>query len=602
MSAVRRQRLGSQAAFARPAFDLQQKRRLPVAAGAVEQQIPGRRPSFGQVQEAALRAGQFGLAAGDQRRQDAPSGLERVPPDAGHRRTITTASSGALPIRVRRRRRCGAARRPGRRGPRARSDTASRVSRARRRAPATSTSTSAKAPPGRAATSSTAPSRMLRTLIASGRRVASATSRARTRSRTASPGAAGDPRRAGHEQPLAAEIQFRHPGGLPMGCHPRGEQRSGLEAPRPAAPVSPVASVEALEHALDRSRIGDPAPVQQHHPVGDPGHFAEVVAHMEGGHPELRGEGAQPGEEAGAGAFVERRERFVEQQHRGAGEQGAAERDALPLPAGKPGGSAVEIGPESEPLHHFGERRTREAGVLRTGRAAPAAVLGVAEVPRHREVGEQGGLLEGEADPPPMRRQEEPPRVVLPDRAAGRHPAARRASPDTARSRVVLPLPEGPKTAGRLAGRSGEGGLDPEVPGVAAQFRLERAGEARGVPGHRPLRVFCCRLSVSATTMKEKASNRRRAGGRSPFHQLHMVVDGDREHAGRAGDVAADHQDDPELAHRVGESEHRPGDEAGRASGTATVRKASRATRRAWRRLPAGARRPPRRRCGSAAR
>ena len=277
--------------------------------------------------------------------------------------------------------------------------------------------------------------------------------------------------------------------------------------PAPAAPVSPVASVEALEHALDRSRIGHPAPVQQHHAVGDPGHFAEVVAHMEGGHPELRGEGAQPGEEAGAGAFVERRERFVEQQHRGAGEQGAAERDALPLPAGKPGGIAVEIGPESEPLHHFGERRTREAGVLQTGRAAPAAVLGVAEVPRHREVGEQGGLLEGEADPPPMRRQEEPPRVVLPDRAAGRHPAAQPGEPGHCPQQGGLAAAGGAEDGGRLAGRSGEGGLDPEVPGVAAQLGFERAGEARGVPGHRPLRVFWCRLSVRATTMKEKASN-----------------------------------------------------------------------------------------------
>ena len=48
-----------------------------------------------------------------------------------------------------------------------------------------------------------------------------------------------------------------------------------------------------------------------------------------------------------------------------------------------------------------------------------------------------------------------------------------------------------------------------------------------------------------------------------PAQRLDVVVDRDREHLGLARDVAADHQHHAELAHRVGEAEDRPGQEAG---------------------------------------
>ena len=45
------------------------------------------------------------------------------------------------------------------------------------------------------------------------------------------------------------------------------------------------------------------------------------------------------------------------------------------------------------------------------------------------------------------------------------------------------------------------------------------------------------------------------------LQSLHILVDGDREHPGLAGNAAADHQNDPELPDGVGETQDRGGDE-----------------------------------------
>ena len=45
--------------------------------------------------------------------------------------------------------------------------------------------------------------------------------------------------------------------------------------------------------------------------------------------------------------------------------------------------------------------------------------------------------------------------------------------------------------------------------------------------------------------------------------RLYLLVDCDRDNLGHAGNIAADHQDDAELAHRVGEPQHRGGQDPG---------------------------------------
>ena len=48
----------------------------------------------------------------------------------------------------------------------------------------------------------------------------------------------------------------------------------------------------------------------------------------------------------------------------------------------------------------------------------------------------------------------------------------------------------------------------------------------------------------------------------APAQGFNKVVDGNRQHLGLAGNAAADHENHPELAHRIGKTQHRAGKKA----------------------------------------
>ena len=140
---------------------------------------------------------------------------------------------------------------------------------------------------------------------------------------------------------------------------------------------------------------------------------------------------------------VERRERLVEQEHVRVACERAGEPDALALASRELARPRVAEVADPEPLEH----RVRERAVER----AEADVL------RDVEVWEERVLLEEVADAPPLGRQVEAGGRVEPGVAVdGDRALARRSRPATTRSTVVLPAPDGPTSARRLAARDGQ--------------------------------------------------------------------------------------------------------------------------------------------------
>ncbi len=100
-----------------------------------------------------------------------------------------------------------------------------------------------------------------------------------------------------------------------------------------------------------------------------------------------------------AEGFVQRAQRFVEQQHRRLGRQGAGERDTLLLPAGKLLHAAVRELVEADGLQH----RSRDAGAIGGRRAVHLQAEG--DVLGHAHVREQAVALEHHAQAALVRRQ-----------------------------------------------------------------------------------------------------------------------------------------------------------------------------------------------------
>ena len=137
--------------------------------------------------------------------------------------------------------------------------------------------------------------------------------------------------------------------------------------------------------------------------------------------------------------LVERGEGLVHEEESRVREHRAGEGDPLALPAGERGDAPPEEGIE---VHQADHRFRPEHPLTLRG-----AAVTVEDVPPHREVGEEASVLKDETCPPHARRDERA--VVLPDRAFERDPTPRfpLESPRGRRRRVVLPQPEGPKTA-----------------------------------------------------------------------------------------------------------------------------------------------------------
>ncbi len=195
------------------------------------------------------------------------------------------------------------------------------------------------------------------------------------------------------------------------------EDLAGEQAPR-IAPRG-EGQVGARRQFPDRPRSDDAPAFHQHQAVGQRVHLVERVGDVED---RRLGRVAQPGEEGQDLApprHVERGERLVHQQQARAREQGAAQRHALPLARGQPGGAAREEVPEAEQRHHL-----LEAGA---GRATRRAAEAVAEVGFDRQVREQPAVLEHHRAAPPLGRDERAARRVEQRLAAQRHAPLARA-------------------------------------------------------------------------------------------------------------------------------------------------------------------------------
>ena len=128
-------------------------------------------------------------------------------------------------------------------------------------------------------------------------------------------------------------------------------------------------------------------------------------------------------------------------------------------------------------------------------RARPLRAPGQAEadVGRHRQVGEEGLLLGDDAHPAPLGRHVHAGAGHAPVPRRTTVPSSRRSKPATARSRVVLPQPDGPRTAVRVPASTDRSAPSRAVHGaerLAGARRSRRRGRARRarLAGHAHVR------------------------------------------------------------------------------------------------------------------
>ena len=214
---------------------------------------------------------------------------------------------------------------------------------------------------------------------------------------------------------------------------------------------------------------------------------------------------------------------------------------------------------------------------------------------------EQACVLEHVADGAPVGRNEGSPcRPARPRRR--RRPGRRQA---------VSPAMRAQQRGLAAAGRAEQRGDAAPAPRTRRRARTRRAGRAaatssrrRSVGAHR-LRTGRCRLLEQhhARSRRRRTPACRRPGyGPWPRQRLDIVVDGDRQHLGLAGNVAADHQHHAEFADGMGEAQHRAGEEAGtRQRQRRRTRSVSQGEARSVAAASSGRSPMPRRRCASAA-
>ena len=118
-----------------------------------------------------------------------------------------------------------------------------------------------------------------------------------------------------------------------------------LSRPRSRLTVpTKVATNAGRGHAVDLTGGGEllePAGVHHADPVGHRERLGLVVGDEQGGDPELLLQAPDLDPQLGADPGVQRRQRFVEQQHAGFDRQGPGERDALLLAARQLVGEAI---------------------------------------------------------------------------------------------------------------------------------------------------------------------------------------------------------------------------------------------------------------------
>ena len=220
-----------------------------------------------------------------------------------------------------------------------------------------------------------------------------------------------------------------------------------------------------------RRRAGDRAEVHHDDLVGEGERLLLVVGYEDRGHAGLALDALQLEAHLGAQLGVEIGQRLVEQEHFGPDHQGAGQGHPLLLAAGKLARIAPgEVG-QSDEIDRLGDARR---GLAARNPAPPQAEGDVVE---HRHEGEQGVVLEDDAEIAPPRRQ------GIDRLAADAHfPfVERREAGDQAQGRR-LAAAAWAEQAGEAAGRGGE--ADPlHRPQIVIPFRY--AGNLD--VGHRPI-------------------------------------------------------------------------------------------------------------------
>ena len=222
------------------------------------------------------------------------------------------------------------------------------------------------------------------------------------------------------------------------------------------------------------------------------------------------------------------------------------------------------------------------------------------EVAAHREMREQARLLEDISERAFVGRQERAVFDPARPRRRSRRPPLMRRRPAMQRRTVVLPQPDGPNRAVTPLAGAVKPASSANLPMLPRNCGPDRVSSA-----HAPARAkrFSSRI-IARMTAKAKAT----MPPASMFASRHRIVStkskiARRHDPGPARNVAADHQDHAELADRMGEAEHRAGQQAGarkrQRDGPEGAR--GRSAQGAMRPRAAGRRRR-RRRCGSAAR
>ena len=206
--------------------------------------------------------------------------------------------------------------------------------------------------------SATVPSRRFRIEISPGSPTASATSRARTRSRALVADFAGDRR---HGQRAAGVGEVRRSARRILPRDPRRQHDTGLER------AGVGAKVEAAEDVVDGAARHHAAAGEQHDRVGEARDLVDGVADVDDRQSRLVAEPLDVGQDLLLQSRVERRQRLVHQQQARVRQQRAADRDPLLLAAGKVGRATVEERADVEKRRDRGERPARLRGGRRSG-------------------------------------------------------------------------------------------------------------------------------------------------------------------------------------------------------------------------------------------
>ena len=186
------------------------------------------------------------------------------------------------------------------------------------------------------------------------------------------------------------------------------------------------------------------------------------------------------------------------------------------------------------------------------------------DVGAHAQVLEQAGLLEHDAHRAAMRRHEHAGRLVLPDLAVDDHASARRAlqAGEAAQQRRLAAARGAEQRADAARGqRQGDVQRERAARQLERRFHHGRGAPSRfgdatqRAPGAEP-------VDPQQHREAEQQQPRGEAMRRGVFDRLDVAVQLRGDHARRAGDVAADHQHDAELADGVREAQHRGGDDA----------------------------------------